>query len=732
MRVGIDATCLPSALAGAGRYIHGVVQGLAGVDRQNEYFIFIKKQHVGQFEYLPENMQLVPLPDFSRPLRLTWQHFLAGGHAHRLKLDVWHGMHYTLPAFTRQMTTIATFHDLGVHIYPHFYAWSKRLYFRQAIAQTLHAANHLLTVSEATGSDLIRWLAKQPDGPRQPLITAISSGVEEKFFTRVPIEERARARQAHGLAGPYVLFVGTLEKRKNLITLLQAFQLLRQRGCDDHLLALAGQSDNGSAAVHEAIARLGLQERVRLLGYVPEADLPALYQEAALFALPSFYEGFGFPLLEAMAGGVVVLAANNSSLRELAAHPHLLCEGTPTAWADKMERLLFDEELRHWSSAYARDRARAFSWRKTAEQIQEIYETHNARMRSHPRNGRVNGTAAAPKPASTELLHSLSAAARKGLLPAAGTGIELQEAVRSTLAYADLFDYPLALYEIHYGLFGVRATLAEIRQATRDLKARGEIGEKEGYYFLAERSAIVTVRQQRRTLSRELLDKNRRWLRLVQNFPFVRGVAISGAMAFQNCKPGDDIDLFLVIEKGRLWTVYSGLVAVLKLFGKRRLLCLNCLVDTEHLRFDDQDLFVAHQIGFLKPLSGAELFQQFFRANAWCRRYLPQIEVEARLRQTAGDGESGRMGVVWGSILENLLRRSWFSRLESFVYRRYRRRIARLTRHLHPQAVVAARGQIKLFTNNHRFQVQHQLAERLQEFGKNSVFTEQENDSILI
>jgi hypothetical protein len=340
----------------------------------------------------------------------------------------------------------------------------------------------------------------------------------------------------------------------------------------------------------------------------------------------------------------------------------------------------------------------------------------------------------AQKPASAEALLPAAAAARKALTPA--TGIERQElpeAVRNTLAYADLFDYPLSLYEIHHGLFGMRATLAEIRQATRDLKERGEIEEREGYYFLAERSALVAVRQQRRMLSRELLEKNRKWLRLVQNFPFVRGVAISGAMAFQNCKPGDDIDLFLIIEKGRLWTAYSGLVAVLKLFGKRRLLCLNCLVDTEHLRFDDQDLFVAHQIGFLQPLSGAELFRQFFRANAWCRRYLPQMEVESRLRQTEQDAAISRgRGAAWGAILEGLLLLPWFRGLEGFIHQRYRRRIARLTRHLHPQAVVAARGQIKLFTNNHRFQVQHQLAARLEELEKDSLLTAQDNDSILI
>jgi glycosyltransferase involved in cell wall biosynthesis len=626
------------------------MQGLAGIDHHNEYFVFIRKQHSVQFDYLPANMQLVPVPNFSRPVRLAWQHLLAASHARQLQLEVWHGMHYTLPAFAHQMTTIATFHDLGVFLYPQFYPWSKRVYFRQAIAQTLHAAQHLVTVSETTGYDLARLLAQQKNGRAQPMITAVPSGVEEKFFARASGEEIARVRQAHGLDAPYLLFVGTFEKRKNLLTLLQAFHLLCRRGVNDCLLALAGQPDNGSAAVHETIAQLGLRERVRILGYVPEADLPALYQGAALFALPSHYEGFGFPLLEAMAGGVVALAANNSSLRELAGHQQLLCEETPAAWADKMESLLFDEKLRREMIAYARGRARAFSWRKTAEQLCEIYESHARRQGGgnrasapsghEPAAPRANGVTA-QKFQSVEWRPSPSATARNNLSSAAMT--ELQEAVRRTLAYADLFDYPLVLREIHYGLFGMRASLAEIRQATKNLEESGEIAQENGYYFVSGRAAIVTVRQQRRILSQEFLERNRRWLQLVKNFPFVRGVAISGAMAFQNCKPGDDIDLFLIVEKGRLWMVYSSLVALLKLFGKRRLLCLNCLIDMENLRIEDQDMFVAHQIGFLQPLSGAEFFRQFFRANMWCRRYLPQIDGEIRLRESEWGAAIGRL-----------------------------------------------------------------------------------------
>ncbi len=704
MRIGIDATCLPSALAGAGRYIHGVVRGLASVDGHNEYFIFIKAQHAGKFERLPANMQLVPLPNFSRPLRLAWQHFAAGQHARQLKLEVWHGMHYTLPAFTRSLATVATFHDLGVILYPHFYAWGKRVYFRQAITRALHTARHLVAVSEATGGDLKRLLAQRKNGSAQPPVAVIPSGVDEKFFTSLSAEQIARVLQAHHLDAPYLLFVGTFEKRKNLNLLVRALHILGQRGHDNCMLALAGQPDNGSAEVRATIAQLGLQQRVRILGYVPEEDLPALYQGAALFALPSYYEGFGFPLLEAMAGGVAALAADNSSLRELAAHPALLCEETPAAWAHKMEHLLCDQKLRRELSAYARARARAFSWRRTAEQLCEIYESHARRTPYHAKTG---GTSAASP--NSEF---------RATLVAGGASAELLHAVRRTLAYADLFDYPLTCSEIHYGLFGVQAVYAEVRQALRGLEDGGEIMKAEGHYFLAGRAPIVALRQQRREWSQALLQKNRRWLRLVRSFPFVRCAALSGAMAFQNCTRSDDIDLFLIVEKGRLWTVYTGLAILLKLAGKRRRLCLNCLVDTEHLLCADQDDFVAHQIAFLQPESGAESFRQFVRANGWCGRHLPQSNMESRLTEEIQTRDLSLARARWRVALEGFLRRPLFDRLEDFICEHYRRRIAHLTQHLPPQAVAATPGQIKLFTNNHRFRVQRSVAARLQELEK--------------
>ncbi len=757
MRIGIDATCLPSSLAGAGRYIHGIVRGLGRVDHDNEYFVFIKENDATQFSNLPANVQLVCLPQLARPLRVLWQHALAGVQARTLGLDVWHGTHYALPNFTNGTARVATFHDLGVFHHPQLYPLEKRLYFRRIIQKAFQRARHIVAVSEATTRNLNELLAAQHPHGRSaaPSISTILSGVEEKFFARVSPEEITSVRRQYGLLQPYILFVGTLEKRKNLGMLVRAFHEFCQRGHHDHVLALAGQAGNGSAEVAAAIAELHLQERVRLLGYVSEAHLPALYQGADLFVMPSLYEGFGFPLLEAMAGGVVALASNNSSLRELAVHPQMLCEETPAAWAAKMERLVFDKTLRYELARYGVHRAKDFSWQGATEKLREIYESASPGKLIHSRKGTtparaplVRNPLRAAWLKSKTLRHFFGARWKRlrartaqsspealnptpqDLASAAPAPLSLAEALKKTLAYADLFDYPLTPQELHYGLIEYAATYAEVRHELEHLCDAGEIVQREGHFCFPGREACVDTRSRRRQLSEQMLARHNRVLRLIKNFPFIRGVALSGALAFQNAEVDGDLDLFVIVAPGRLWSAYLGLVLLLKALGKRREVCLNCLLDGAHLAISERDFFVAHQIAFLQPLAGAEQLREFFRANAWCAKFLPQTEPADRITTAVWAEDAARSRKPWRNALEAILRRPLFDAIERLIFKLYRRRIHTLTRHLQPQAITAEPGRIKLFTNDHRFHLQRRLERRLQELREcqSPVLEEEQNE----
>jgi glycosyltransferase involved in cell wall biosynthesis len=723
LRIGIDATGLPAAITGAGRYTCDLIRALAQLDRRNEYFIFLKAQTANLFGELsaPANFHFVNLPNLSRPLRLLWQHYGAGFHAQHHGLDIWHGLYYTLPGFVRSIRTVATFHDMGFFLHPQFYPWGKRLYFQHAIRQALGMADAILAVSQFTAAEVCRVFNGGAGSNRFGFgkLHTVYSGVDAKFFSRVPDERIQEVRRRYAMASPYIFFLGTYEKRKNQSLLLQAFGRLRALGCRDLLLVLAGLPYNGRAEIDETIARENLSDSVRCLNYVPETDVPALYQGAELFVFPSLYEGFGFPLLEAMAGGVPVLAADNSAMRELVPDAEMLCAGNAQAWAEKMARLLLDHSLRQKLVAKGRRHAQEFSWDRTARETLAIYESvQSAHRRLIPAislPGLERHPAAMPAPSNGAADGPFPLWPRENR-----NGAALYEAVVQTLVYADLFDYPLREEEVYEGLFFCRATVAEVRRALQVWQNRGVIARHGRHFCLRGREKNVELRQRRRQHSRKLLKKHAWLLRLIAGFPFVRSVVLSGANAFENCKRAgdDDIDLFIITAGRRLWTVQLGLALLLNLLGKRRTLCMNCLLDLDHPIIDDRDFFVAHQIAFLRPLSGLTHFKKFQSANLWIYDYLPQTRrnhgasAEVFPSITANQrAENPRLKRFTEKIL------SWriFDYVESCIFRLYGRRIRRLTKHLKPGSVVVQPGQIKLFTNDHRQRLKNALQQRLQE-----------------
>jgi hypothetical protein len=206
-------------------------------------------------------------------------------------------------------------------------------------------------------------------------------------------------------------------------------------------------------------------------------------------------------------------------------------------------------------------------------------------------------------------------------------------------------------------------------------------------------------------------------LRIIMNFPGVRSVSLSGAAAFDNCTPVDDIDVFIITAPHRLWSVYVALVILLKLLGKRKTICLNCLFDEEHLAFNSRDFFVAHQIAFLRLWSGSEPFHQFLSANKWIRSHLPQHrETFEPLVRAAHRSRLQRAA-------ESILHWRVFDVVERTLFVLYHRRIRRKIARLGHDDVVMHLGQIMMFTNNHRYRVKAALERRLRELLQHNSLT---------
>jgi alpha-1,3-rhamnosyl/mannosyltransferase len=263
--------------------------------------------------------------------------------------DIFHSSSLVRHPPRRPLLT-TTLHDLSSWIMPEMHPTANRQADRR-LADTLRRAQRVIAVSEATRQDAIRLLGLPPEK-----IAVIHSGVADAFFHVAPgAVEQVRAR--YGLRRPFVLFIGTVEPRKNLDGLVSAFQVLPAAVRDEFELVLAGPIGWADRATVERV------RAARYLGYVPERDIAALTAAATVFAYPSLYEGFGFPVAQAMAAGVPVVTSNVSALPEIAGDAALLVDPrSQSELREALERLLLYPDIRARMSARGRERAERFRW----------------------------------------------------------------------------------------------------------------------------------------------------------------------------------------------------------------------------------------------------------------------------------------------------------------------------------------------------------------------------------
>jgi alpha-1,3-rhamnosyl/mannosyltransferase len=254
----------------------------------------------------------------------------------------------------------ATLHDMTCWIMPEFHTAANVTAAKDFADRVVRSADGLIAVSAWTRDDAVRLLHLPPER-----VDVIHSGVADAFF-EIPPADVARARARHNLSRPYVLFVGTIEPRKNLDTLLDAWQQLARSLQDEFELILAGPVGWGDTRVVERAATM---TGVRYIDYVPEVDLPGITAGAAAFAYPSLYEGFGFPVAQAMAAGVPVLTSNVSSLPEVTGPAAVLVDPRSTAEISAgLDKLLSSPSLRERLSIEGRERAERFRWEECARQ----------------------------------------------------------------------------------------------------------------------------------------------------------------------------------------------------------------------------------------------------------------------------------------------------------------------------------------------------------------------------
>jgi glycosyltransferase involved in cell wall biosynthesis len=298
------------------------------------------------------------------PLRIAWEQTILPRQLAALKPDLLHGLAYALPVGWTG-PSVVTIYDLSFLRFPRAFNTANRIYLTASTRATVRRASRILTISEHTRRDIVRFLSV----PEQR-VDVTYPAVEERYRL-LPADRVEAFRTAHGLPPVFVFALGTLEPRKNLVGLLHAYARLR---APKPALYVAGGSGWRFSPIFDTVHQLGLQDDVHFLGFVPEDELPLWYNAARLFAFPSLYEGFGLPVLEAMACGTPVITSTAASLPEVAGQAAVLVAPQDTGQlAGEMERVLDDPQLRTEMRAAGRIQASRFSWRAMTDQTIASY-----------------------------------------------------------------------------------------------------------------------------------------------------------------------------------------------------------------------------------------------------------------------------------------------------------------------------------------------------------------------
>lgn len=315
LRLSLDVSAVPAKPAGAGRYTIDLARALAA--RADLAVTFVSRADDGErWAALGHTVQ--PAAPARRPLRLAWEQARLPRLLARLPLDVHHGPHYTMPE-RASLPKVVTVHDLTFFDHPEWHERAKVPFFRRAIRVAARHADAVVCVSRTTAELLHRRCS-----PLAP-VHVVPHGVDLDRFTAVASDGDDEHLAALGVHPPYVLFVGTIEPRKDAPTLVKAFD--RVAGAHTDLtLVLAGGEGWGTAPVETAIAAARHRRRIVRTGYVPDAAVPALLRRAAAVAYPALEEGFGLPALEALACGAPLVTTSGSAMEEVAGTAALLVE----------------------------------------------------------------------------------------------------------------------------------------------------------------------------------------------------------------------------------------------------------------------------------------------------------------------------------------------------------------------------------------------------------------------
>jgi len=371
MNIGINARYLQKKHTGIENYLLNLLKQLISLDTNNNYFLYF-----GNHKPVPSVVpgggavtRIASMPTNSQLMRMIWDQV---GLPHALKKDsitVFHEPSFISPLI-KVCPTVITVFDLAYLYFPEHFTRRNVLYLKTLLPYSIKKADCIIAISKHTKNDIIKHYNVTPEKVR-----VVYLGVDP-FFRVVDQKDRiAQIKRSYGITKEYLLNVSLISPRKNLITLLKAFKKLCTQNNHRYQLVIAGEKGWVYEKIFAAVSSLGLEDDVVFTGYVTNEELIYLYNNAISFLYPSLFEGFGLPILEAMACGCPVITSRVTSIPEVCGEAAVLVDpNSEDELFHAMHRIVGDSEKRHSLREKGFKQAALFSWEKTAQQTRAIYE----------------------------------------------------------------------------------------------------------------------------------------------------------------------------------------------------------------------------------------------------------------------------------------------------------------------------------------------------------------------
>jgi len=366
--IGIDARMYGYAQTGIGNYIRHLLEYIFDNDKENDFVVFLMPEEFDSFKVPNGRVRKVKTDCrwYSWKEQLIFPFTLYGE-----KLDLMHFTHFNSPILYRK-DSVTTIHDVTPYFFPGHKMKSpiRRLGFRMVFYSSVKKARRIIAVSESTKRDIVRYFKIQKDK-----IRVIYEGADGQFRKIEDRSEVENLKERYGLHRPFLFYTGVWRNHKNLVGLIKAFKIVREKYDLDIDLVLGGKEDPYYPEVRQTWESLDLDDRIRPVGFIDQAELPIFYNAATAFVIPSFYEGFGLIGLEAMACGTPVISSDRTSL------PEILGEGAvyfdpekPEDIAEKIHLVFTDKRLYNELKENGFSQVKRYSWQKMGEETLDLYK----------------------------------------------------------------------------------------------------------------------------------------------------------------------------------------------------------------------------------------------------------------------------------------------------------------------------------------------------------------------